>query len=96
MNDIFYSKRNVNRFSTEFTFVFIQDSIVEKGDSFGFSQADKPLLINSTVPGLSDSLKQQIGDGSMGVQPFYKTGRPYFPASSLHMKLNSRYISKVR
>ncbi|XP_037024710.1 uncharacterized protein LOC119066383 [Bradysia coprophila] len=72
-----------------------EDSIVEKGDSFGFSQADKTLSISNTVSGLSESLKQQIGDGSMDVQSFYKTGRPYIAASSLHMKLNSRYISKI-
>lgn len=80
---------------------FLQDSIVEKTDTYTFIQDDKTLPINSTVykenivSSLSESLKQQIADGSMDVQPFYKNDRPYFPAASLHMKLNSRYISKV-
>lgn len=96
VNDIFIVKyENVNHFSTVFV-CSIQDSIVEKRDSFGFSQVDKTSPINSTVSGLSESLKQHFGDGSMDAQSIYKTGRPYFPTSSLHMKLNSRYISKVR
>lgn len=79
----------------------MKDSIPEKTDSFSFNQGDKTLPINSSgikanvFPNLPDLLKQQITEGSMDVQPLYKTDRPYFPATSLHMKLNSRYISKV-
>lgn len=47
------------------------------------------------VSNLSESLKQMV-DGSMDAQHLYKNERPYFPGSSLQMKLNSRYISKVR
>lgn len=75
---------------------------MDKTDTYTFIQDDKTLPINSSVykesivSSLSESLKQQIADGSMDVQPLYKNDRQYFPAASLHMKLNSRYISKVR
>lgn len=81
----------------------MQDSVVEKTDNFTFNGDDKVLPINSTdvykehiVLSLAEPLKPHIADaGSMDVQSLYKNERPYFPATSLHMKLNSRYISKV-
>lgn len=84
-------------------YISVQDSIIEKNDSFTYNHGEnKVSLFNpavykeSLVSGLSESLKQQIVDGSMDAQPLYKNERPYFPTTSLHMKLNSRYISKVR
>lgn len=72
----------------------------EKTDHFSFNEGDKTLPINNSgikamFPSLPESLKQQTSDGPMDIQPFYKNERSYFPAASLHMKLNSRYISKV-
>lgn len=75
-----------------FEYIFVQDSAVEKIENLTFNQDEKSLAINSTaVYKELESLRQQIM-GTVDRHP-----GPYFPpSSSLHMKLNSRYISKVR